>query len=283
MLPAIELPADTPSIRVERQDPLRWLEDWQAPAEHWEQQMVAAEESAGGSLEARVAQRAWYHTIALPDGVVTPGLFDHRTLVPHYGLPADLSGVRALDVATFDGFWAFELERRGANVTAVDLPSVSELDWPAGMREAFVAKGLDRDPSDGFHLAAEALGSRVELVKSSIYELAPEALGRFELIHVGDVLLHLRDPVKALQQVRSVAADGAHVHVVDAFDPRLAGQHVAAYEGGWNFCTWWIPSLDLLAQMVLDAGFRDVAVHRTFRANTGDVAGRWRAVLVARA
>ena len=47
-------------------------------------------------------------------GVVTPGLFDHRPLVPQYGLPESLSGKRALDVATFDGFWAFELERRGA-------------------------------------------------------------------------------------------------------------------------------------------------------------------------
>src|SRR5438477_7326707 len=28
---------------------------------------------------------SWYHTIELPGGVTTPGQFDHRELLPHYG------------------------------------------------------------------------------------------------------------------------------------------------------------------------------------------------------
>src|SRR3954454_6079818 len=37
-----------------------------------------------------------YHTIEFPDGTVTPGRFDHREVLPRYGIPADLSGKRAL-------------------------------------------------------------------------------------------------------------------------------------------------------------------------------------------
>ena len=42
--------------------------------------------------------------------------------------------MRALDVGTWDGFWAFEMERRGAEVTALDLDDERDLDWPADRR-----------------------------------------------------------------------------------------------------------------------------------------------------
>jgi 2-polyprenyl-3-methyl-5-hydroxy-6-metoxy-1,4-benzoquinol methylase len=68
-----------------------------------------------------VSTHSWYHTIEFPDGSATPGQFDHRDLVPHYGLPEDLAGKRALDVGSGNGFWAFELEKRGADVTSLDI------------------------------------------------------------------------------------------------------------------------------------------------------------------
>jgi len=55
-------------------------------------------------------------------------------------LPADLSGRRALDVGTFDGFWAFELERRGAEVVAADLERFDEVEWPPPNRERLAAR-----------------------------------------------------------------------------------------------------------------------------------------------
>src|SRR5262245_18806240 len=51
----------------------------------------------------------WYHTIDLGNGVVTPGFLDHRAQVQLYGLPESLKGMRCLDAATCDGFWAFEM------------------------------------------------------------------------------------------------------------------------------------------------------------------------------
>jgi hypothetical protein len=91
-----------------------------------------------------VAQLAWYHTLELPYGIVTPGFYDHRPLVPHYGLPDDLAGQRALDVATADGFWAFELERRGADVVAAEIARISELDLPPPCATSCSKTGLTR-------------------------------------------------------------------------------------------------------------------------------------------
>src|ERR1700730_2937290 len=57
----------------------------------------------------KVTDIDWYHTLDLGNGVVTPGYVDHRDQVDLYGLPASLAGKRCLDVATFDGFWAYEM------------------------------------------------------------------------------------------------------------------------------------------------------------------------------
>src|SRR4051794_2756443 len=80
----------------------------------------AAEEGPSADLRARVREVGpWYHTLDLGAGVSTDGMFDLRPFVDLYGLPDSLEGKRVLDVGTFDGFWAFEMERRGASVTSL--------------------------------------------------------------------------------------------------------------------------------------------------------------------
>ena len=117
-----------PPVDVERRDEGAALE-----------RIVAAARDSGTTPDQEgddsVAAAPWYHTIELPGGLVTNGVYDHRPLVPHYGLPENLSGRRALDVGTADGFWAFELERRGAEVTALDVERLSELDLPPALSE----------------------------------------------------------------------------------------------------------------------------------------------------
>jgi tRNA (mo5U34)-methyltransferase len=96
----------------------------------------------------------------------------------------ELAGKRCLDVGTMDGFWAFELERRGAGeVLAIDLPD---------------------PPRPQFALAAELLGSRAELRRLSVHDLDPADVGQFDVIVIGYVLQMLRDPLSALDTLRSV-------------------------------------------------------------------------------
>src|SRR5918997_2973506 len=109
-------------------------------------------------LASRVEHYPWYHTLDLGEGVVTRGMFDHRPIMGRYPLPADLAGLRCLDVGTMDGYWAFEMERRGAReVVAVDAPDPLSLDWPASLR-AGAGKALDETKDRRFALAREALG-----------------------------------------------------------------------------------------------------------------------------
>ncbi len=84
---------------------------------------------------ARVRELSWYHTLELGPGLVTEGWFDLRPYVGEYGLPERMDGMRVLDIGTWDGFWAFEMERRGADVAAIDLPALGDAEWPPIHRE----------------------------------------------------------------------------------------------------------------------------------------------------
>src|SRR5436305_1624256 len=128
-------------------------------------------EPGARSRRGRVWGIEWYHTIDLGNGIVTPGAFDHRPYLHYFGLPERFDGKRVLDVATFDGFWAFEFEKRGAaEVVAIDLDHYSDVDLPSRTRKRLKAEQLTRPLGTGFSLAHQALGSKVRRVPLSVYD-----------------------------------------------------------------------------------------------------------------
>ena len=203
---------------------------------------------------------AWYHTLELP-GFTTPGYADLRH-VPPRALPDRLSG-RALEVATFDGFWAFELERRGAEVTCIDLPEGTDAQWPPNKRaeNEYMASAFNVPWGRGFDIAAAALGSRVNRVPCDVMDLAPEQVGgTFPLVFCGTLLQHLRDPVGALQRMHGVLEDGGTLLLVETFSVPLTLRHPRTAVGGlmttsgMSF-TWWVPNLRGLQDWARTAGF----------------------------
>lgn len=151
----------------------------------------------------------WYHTMDVVPGVTTPGHFDLRPIVDELPWP-DVAGKRCLDVGTFDGFMAFELERRGAaEVLAVDLSDYEQLDWPPDFRDRATEAAEEAQwapPGTGFRLIAEVTGSKAQWQPLSIYDLDPARIGTFDVVVCGSLLLHLRDPLRALEAVRSVTS-----------------------------------------------------------------------------
>ena len=167
---------------------------------------MGSAEASVESLSAQVADRDWYHTLELAPGVITPGWFDARRVAGDLPIPGSLAGKRCLDVGTFDGFWAFEMERRGAReVVAIDLLDLAQADWPPNaLPETVAAIAGHKREGGGFEIARRALGSSVTRHELSVYDADPETLGRFDFIYLGSLLLHLRDPVRALDRLREV-------------------------------------------------------------------------------
>ena len=215
-------------------------------------------------LAERARQINWYQTIELAPGVVTNGLFDLRPWVPRYGLPERLDGMRALDIGSWDGFWAFEMERRGAaEVVALDLSDEAELDWPPRRRpERF----RDTLRGRGFQLAKQALGSRVERIPCNVYDAHPADLGTFDIVTCGMVLIHLRDQLLALERIARLCS-GTLISA-EEYDPLTglvpfpAVRYRADRESSVVF---WQPSARTWRRMLWTAGFEQTRRQARFR------------------
>ena len=170
-------------------------------------------------------------------------------------------------MGTFDGFWAFEMERRGAaSVMAIDVDDPAALDWRRDERQhgpdLVRAWGAERGP--GFATAAASLESRVERLNCSVYELDPGVHGRFDVVLCGALLLHLRDPVRALERMRDVLA--GELVLVEAVDPVLdiVARRVPSARFAATLDMWWRPNSAGLAGMVEAGGLRITWMGRRF-------------------
>ena len=140
-------------------------------------------------IRRRVATRPWFHSYEIVPGVITPGIqpTNARAIFEVFGVPRDLGGKRVLEVATYDGPLAFEAERRGAQVTALDI----------------------QDPDKtGFNVAREILGSRVRYVVGSVYDLNRLIPERFDYVFCLGLFYHLKHPVLAFEEIARALEDG---------------------------------------------------------------------------
>jgi tRNA (mo5U34)-methyltransferase len=126
----------------------------------------------------------WFHNLHLPDGTQTAPLhplgdfprFKWQEIAPH--LPEDLTGWRALDIGCNAGFYCFELARRGADVTGIDVE-------PRYLRQA-------RWAAQQFGLA-----EKLQFRQAQVYDLA-RSDERFDLVLFMGIFYHLRYPLLAL-------------------------------------------------------------------------------------
>lgn len=196
----------------------------------------------------------WYHRIELAPGVVTPGINDSPGTLAHLRLPNDCSGLRALDVGARDGFFSFELERRGADVLALDYMPPQKT---------------------GFAVARELLGSGVEYVTDNVYNVTVERYGQFDIVLFLGVLYHLRNPLQALDVLWEVCRgqifvetqlldhaflrpDGSFRSLSERDEelgvvPLMQFYPRASLNG--DFTNWWAPNAACLRALLDAAGF----------------------------
>jgi tRNA (mo5U34)-methyltransferase len=148
----------------------------------------------------------WFHTFVLNrgEGIYTPGAArDHRYRVSM--LPDDCAGMSVLDVGTFDGFYAFLAERRGAErVVAVDNEQYRL--WVASRW------GVELEGGHGFRAIQGLLGSAVEYRRMDAFEL--DRLGeRFDLVYCFGILHRVENPLGLLRVLRGRTVSGGSVLV----------------------------------------------------------------------
>ena len=194
---------------------------------------------------ADLSRKQHYHSLELNDGTVLPGLIGVEALrarVRAFPIPEDLIGRRVLDVGAASGWNAFEMERRGAEVVAVDCVEYSEL------REV-----------------GELRGSRIDYRLLDVDELDPAGIGTFDYILFFGVLYHLRHPLLGLERICALARDSVFIEsfVADGLGERSDACTMEFYETdelGGQIDNWFGPTTKCLMAMCRSAGFAQVTL-----------------------
>lgn len=210
------------------------------------------------SIPQRIAaRRYWYHKISLPDGTVTPGMdlepiWDNirkvRELHP-YG------GKRVLDIASFDGLWAFEAESCGAaEVIATDCL------YNTFGNLLVVREILQSDVVPFFNVSPYNLSERLDIYFEENFGTEGQHSRRFDIVQHLGLLYHLRDPLWSLSQARSVLRTGGKFLfegevILDRDDSALVFNGLPSTTRiRDNVSVWWSPTIRCLHEM-LQASF----------------------------
>ncbi|HYP12864.1 MAG TPA: methyltransferase domain-containing protein, partial [Bryobacteraceae bacterium] len=192
-----------------------------------------------------------YHSFRLPDGRVLQGTLTLEQLearLKAFGLPDDLTGKRVLDIGPWDGYFTFEMERRGAEVVAIDYVDL-----------------------DTFRELHRAFDSQAEYHRMDVYELEPHKFGMFDIVLCLGVLYHLKHPLLALEKICAITRE---ICVVDSFvcdgEEYLDGQrphlpYIEFYENdqlAGQLDNWCGPSVTAVEALVRAAGFARARLQR---------------------
>ena len=192
----------------------------------------------------------WYHQVDLGNGLRTRDVFpaegpqpvDHpltRWEAVRDHIPADLSGMRVLDVGCADGFFTVEVARRGADEVVATDP------W---------AKAIARVDFLKRHFDLPAIRAR----KATIYDLDPAVDGRFDLALMLAVLYHLEHPVLGLQKLATVT-DRVLLESITVDDEEKSYLYLRhPHESASQFVPKWLPTKRCLVDMLRWVGFTQV-------------------------
>ncbi len=189
----------------------------------------------------RLSKLGWYHSIELPDGSVIPGhqsLEQQRNRLRQFHIPEDLTGKRVLDIGAWDGWFSFEMERRGAQVMALDSAKNTRL---------LEARSL--------------LGSRIEYHIGDICRVTSKDIGTFDIVLFLGVLYHLKHPLLALENVCGMCRDMACIEsfvTESSLDAIPSMEFYETTELRGQLDNWCGPNIPCLLAMARTAGFARV-------------------------
>ncbi|MDN8617019.1 class I SAM-dependent methyltransferase [Variovorax ginsengisoli] len=216
----------------------------------------------------------WYHCVDLGNGQITDGDYAMAQYLPHYHFPDDMTGMKVLDVGRASGYFAFEFEDRGADVTATELRSINDWDFVGGEegRKASMAKYLEHPDFEdyfikgAFNYAHSVRKSKVKKVAASVYDLSPALFGgqKFDLVFAGSITSHLKSPIVALEKLFSVTADTGTCIVsapfLDVVEMRELPFMAMVGRSDPDLRSWWVLNAKGLSELLYAAGFKVVRV-----------------------
>jgi tRNA (mo5U34)-methyltransferase len=223
--------------------------------------------------------RFWYHKIDLGHGVVTPGLpFDPIwDNIREARKAVEYRGRRVLDIASFDGMWAFEAEKLGAETVVA-----TDCYYSTYKNFLFCRKILDSNVIPYYNVPPHELWNRLDVFLQENWDDEKPYDRLFDVVQHLGLLYHLRDPLLTLSQACSVVKTGGHLLIETAAVINQEGSFMLfngtppqdVDRGGRIFkdiTTWWAPTIPCLKEMLRAALFEPI--EETMHVMKGSIAG----------
>jgi SAM-dependent methyltransferase len=201
-----------------------------------------------------IADCKFYHAMDLPEVGFVQGAWDLRGRFDDYIGGVRLKDRSVLDVGAASGFLSFEAEQRGAqSVTSYNAASVSQLQRNPGLA---ASESDFKANLNSYRLAHHLLKSKAVPIFGDIYRLG-EIAPKSDVVIVGQVLVHLRDPFGALEQMARCTADTLVIAegMFDHPDP------IAAYLGEITPSSWFHFSTTIYRQFLPKLGFEITSIN----------------------
>ena len=201
----------------------------------------------------------FYHTMEIPGYDTILGQWDLRQGADKYLGGVDVKGKRVLDIGTASGFLSFYMESQGADVIAFDLSEDQSWDVVPYAEHDHQQRRLALQIgkiNNAFWFAHHAYKSKVGMVYGSVYEI-PSEIGVVDISNFGSVLLHLRDPFRALESALKLTRETVIITDVplpnNNSEPCMYFQPDFTKGEPWEM--WWTLSPELIQRFIGVLGF----------------------------
>ena len=216
----------------------------------------------------------WYHTYDFNRNIkgITPH-YDLYSCIQNFLLPRNASGTAFLDIGTANGFFSFEMERRGAEVVSFDLGLENDTDkipYPDSPDRTANAREYIKRLHKGYWYAHKHFNSKAKVVYGSVMDM-PDWLGTFDVVLLGSILQHLRDPLGAIIEADRHVKDT--LIICEAY--YKSREPVMRFQANPDadtpqFWTWWRMSPSFLVLALKTLGYRDIEIEGPFKLKHGD-------------
>jgi len=212
-----------------------------------------------------ITQCVFYHTMEVPGYGRIEGPWDLRGGEREYLGKVELAGKRVLEVGTASGYLCFWMEKQGAEVVSYDV--CESQDWDVVPYAQYDHEGFAQERrrgtrrlNDGYWLIHRALGSNARVVYGSVYRI-PAEIGAVDIVTLGSILLHLRDPFQAMRQAARLSRE---LVVVTDLLPTEGREKAMYFKPDFRTVepkeTWWHLPPEIIVAFLGILGFEDTAV-----------------------
>jgi tRNA (mo5U34)-methyltransferase len=207
----------------------------------------------------------WYHKVNLSEKITTPGMNLEPIWENIDKVRKNISykGKDVLDIATFDGKFAFDAENLGAKtVVATDCLYKSFNNF------LFCKQVLGSRVIPFFNISPYNLTERLDVYFDENYDNELPNSRFFDVVQHFGLLYHLQNPLYSLAQARSVLKLGGHL-IIETDILLDEQQSILLFNGIPNFTrvrdnssVWWAPTKTSLFEM-LEINFFEV-LHESY-------------------